>query len=340
MRPSVTRTGRRWEHPGSNPRPGDTNFTPPFPAYTSGHATFGAAAFETMENFFGRDDIQFSFISDEFNGITRDADGSTRPVASRTFDSFSEAKEENGQSRIYLGIHWAFDKNDGIKTGDETADYIFANALQSKSPLSDPLRHNTFDPADVNDDGQCSALDALLIVNILNEGRVVSTNFIDVNNDDFVTPLDALLIVNRLNSSTQVGITAEGEAQADESPFSLITIDRGSVVAPADKSDSLTKLARPNAPPDPVPVGELPRTNLTLSSRSLRSKPAADDLGSIELADNLPSPLVGFYERLSHPFGLNSPKADLHSAHDLGEGNAATVAGNTCQRRGLTTPEP
>ena len=30
--------------PASNPFPGQINFTPPFPAYTSGHATFGAAA--------------------------------------------------------------------------------------------------------------------------------------------------------------------------------------------------------------------------------------------------------------------------------------------------------
>ena len=124
--------------PASNPRPGETNFTPPFPAYTSGHATFGAAAFETLARFYGRDDISFSFTSDELNGVTVDANGSVRPLVTRTFDSFTEAKLENAQSRIYLGIHWAFDASEGIKTGDGVADYVFNHFLE-------PNRHGGHD---------------------------------------------------------------------------------------------------------------------------------------------------------------------------------------------------
>jgi hypothetical protein len=118
--------------PASNPRPGETNFTPPFPAYTSGHATFGAAAFQILTRFYRRDDITFSFVSDEFNGMTRDADGTIRPLVSRTFDSFTEAKLENAQSRIYLGIHWAFDRDDGVRSGDDVANFVFDNALRPK----------------------------------------------------------------------------------------------------------------------------------------------------------------------------------------------------------------
>lgn len=33
------------------------------------------------------------------------------------FASLSEAEEENGQSRIYLGIHWSFDKTAGSSRG-------------------------------------------------------------------------------------------------------------------------------------------------------------------------------------------------------------------------------
>jgi hypothetical protein len=34
-------------------KPAKKNFTPPFPAYPSGHATFGAAAFQSVRRFYG-----------------------------------------------------------------------------------------------------------------------------------------------------------------------------------------------------------------------------------------------------------------------------------------------
>jgi hypothetical protein len=81
------------------------NFTPPFPSYPSGHAGFGGALFEILRNFYGTDDIPFTFVSDEFNGVTLDNNRNVRPLIPRSFSSLSEAEEENGQSRIYLGIH-------------------------------------------------------------------------------------------------------------------------------------------------------------------------------------------------------------------------------------------
>lgn len=108
------------------------NFTPPFPAYVSGHATFGGALFESLRNYFGKDDIGFTFVSDELNGSTRDSQGNVRPLRPRSYDSLSQAEEENGQSRIYLGIHWSFDKVEGIKMGNKVADYVFDNAFRVK----------------------------------------------------------------------------------------------------------------------------------------------------------------------------------------------------------------
>jgi hypothetical protein len=113
-----------------NDNGGGTNFTPPFPAYASGHATFGAALFETMTKFYGTNNISFTIGSDEFNGITKDQNGIVRPVVTRSFTSFSQAAEENGQSRIYLGIHWSFDKEQGIKQGTKIADIVFGNYLK------------------------------------------------------------------------------------------------------------------------------------------------------------------------------------------------------------------
>ena len=109
------------------------NFTPPFPAYPSGHAGFGGALFEILRNYYKTDRIRFSFVSDEFNGVTRDNAGNVRLVVERSFSSLSQAEEENGQSRIYLGIHWAFDKTEGIAQGRRVAEYVFKNILQPRN---------------------------------------------------------------------------------------------------------------------------------------------------------------------------------------------------------------
>ncbi len=100
------------------------NFTPPFPAYPSGHATFGGALFQVIRRIVGTDNVTFTFTSDEYNGTTIGNDGVVRPLLPRTFTSLSQAEEENGQSRIYLGIHWSFDKTEGIKQGRKVADYV------------------------------------------------------------------------------------------------------------------------------------------------------------------------------------------------------------------------
>ena len=69
-------------------------------------------------------------MSDELNGVTRDNQGNVRPRMPRSFSSLSQAEEENGQSRIYLGIHWAFDKTEGISHGRHVADYVSRDAFQ------------------------------------------------------------------------------------------------------------------------------------------------------------------------------------------------------------------
>ena len=106
------------------------NFTPPFPSYPSAHAAFGGALFQVLRRFYGTDDIQFTFVSDEFNGATRANDGTVRPYIPRTFASLSQAEKENGRSRIYLGIHWSFDSTSGIALGRKVGDNVFDHAVR------------------------------------------------------------------------------------------------------------------------------------------------------------------------------------------------------------------
>jgi hypothetical protein len=108
------------------------NFTPPFPSYPSGHAGFGGALFQILRRFYGKDKIPFTFTSDEFNGVTKDSNGNPRPLIERRFSSLSEAEEENGQSRIYLGIHWSFDKTEGIRLGNKVGDFVFDHAFRKR----------------------------------------------------------------------------------------------------------------------------------------------------------------------------------------------------------------
>lgn len=119
--------------PRSNPiapiaagSPGD-NFTPNFPAYPSGHATFGTACFETFAGLIGKKpvNIKVTFVSDEFNGSTTDGTGATRPIWEQTF-TLKEAIEQNKISRIYLGVHWDFDATGGETVGKAIATKVIA----------------------------------------------------------------------------------------------------------------------------------------------------------------------------------------------------------------------
>jgi Vanadium chloroperoxidase N-terminal domain/PAP2 superfamily len=116
--------------PNTN-RIGAKNGTPNFPAYPSGHATFGAAAFHITRLFYKdvskerRDDLfdGLDFVSDEFNGINTDNKGAVRPRHVRNFRrGLWQMIEENGFSRVYLGVHWVFDAFAVTDDGDPDLD--------------------------------------------------------------------------------------------------------------------------------------------------------------------------------------------------------------------------
>lgn len=101
-------------------------FTPQFPTYISGHATFGGALFGSLQEFYGTDDIAFELESEELAILLEDPElqaayGLDLDDATRSFDSLSEAMAENGRSRVYLGIHFDFDDLVGQDVGQAIA---------------------------------------------------------------------------------------------------------------------------------------------------------------------------------------------------------------------------
>ena len=84
---------------------------PAFPAYPSGHATFAAAASGVFIDIFGGDAINFT---DRTHAGRSDFDGTPR-----RFSSFTEMAEENGYSRIPLGVHIQADSDEGARLGYE-----------------------------------------------------------------------------------------------------------------------------------------------------------------------------------------------------------------------------
>ena len=72
---------------------------------------------EVLARFFG-DKVSFSTTS------------TTQPGVTRSFTSFSQAAEENGNSRIYVGFHFRHAVTEGIKLGTKVGKVAFNHYLQ------------------------------------------------------------------------------------------------------------------------------------------------------------------------------------------------------------------
>jgi len=102
------------------------HFSPCFPAWVSGHATFGGAWSRTLENEFAGATVTNPFpltLTSEDPHAKR-LMVPTGTLATRAFSSFEEAGFENAESRIWLGVHWRWDAEAGVTTGRNVADHV------------------------------------------------------------------------------------------------------------------------------------------------------------------------------------------------------------------------
>jgi hypothetical protein len=82
--------------------------TPNFPSYTSGHSTQSGAAATVLTDMFGVVTFTDTLFPDH---------DLVPPQAPRSFTSFDEAAEEAAVSRLYAGIHYSSDNNNGLAQG-------------------------------------------------------------------------------------------------------------------------------------------------------------------------------------------------------------------------------
>ena len=136
------------------------SFSPPFPAYISGHATFSAAHAAVMEGFFGTDKVTFTITSEDpfYAGLGG---------GSRTYKKFSDAAWENAISRLYLGVHYRFDATDGNRAGTDLGKFVVRNTLRSISR------------ADIDGNGLLTMPDMVAFLNAYISGQVAAD--IDAN---------------------------------------------------------------------------------------------------------------------------------------------------------------
>ena len=90
--------------------------TPSHPDYLAAHSVFGGAAGEILDDFFGNN-ISFATTSQELPGI------------SRLYMGFTQAAEENSDSRIYGGVHFQSATQDGLATGIAVGQFVSQHFL-------------------------------------------------------------------------------------------------------------------------------------------------------------------------------------------------------------------
>jgi hypothetical protein len=95
--------------------------TPNFPSYPSAHACFTAAVAQSLEGFFREDHFSFSVDSGSSGGV-------------HSFDRFRALTREVENARVWGGIHFRTDSEDGAAIGRNVANWLEQNFLRSTRP--------------------------------------------------------------------------------------------------------------------------------------------------------------------------------------------------------------
>jgi hypothetical protein len=136
-------TAIRWAandgNPNTEPNPEWNNLhkhTYAFPSYPSAHGSASSAAMTVLANTLGTgDEYNFVMTTEEVDKAGPFSGKIKMAPPTRSFKSFSQAGLEASMSRVYLGIHFRYDSEEGHKLGTKIGNYANQNFLR---PLESP----------------------------------------------------------------------------------------------------------------------------------------------------------------------------------------------------------
>ena len=95
-----------------------------FPSYPSAHGTASTAAMTVLANTLGTgDNYHFTMTTSEVDQAGPFSGKVSMVPSYRSFHSFSEASLEASMSRVYLGIHFRYDSEEGYTLGTKIGKY-------------------------------------------------------------------------------------------------------------------------------------------------------------------------------------------------------------------------
>lgn len=98
--------------------------TPAFPEYVSGHSAFTAVWAVAMEGFFGAPDYGYEHRVRFLEALNLPL----VPGALLRFETFWDAAESSGASRLYGGVHWPIGNREGLILGRKVGEAVLARA--------------------------------------------------------------------------------------------------------------------------------------------------------------------------------------------------------------------
>ncbi|WP_420592741.1 vanadium-dependent haloperoxidase [Robiginitalea biformata] len=131
-------TAIRWaandENPDTEPDEEWNNLhrhTYAFPSYPSAHGSASSAAMRVLSETLGTgDDYAFTMRTVQVDSAGPFSGKMTMDPPVRSFSSFTEAGLEAAMSRVYLGIHFRYDSEEGHRLGNAIGDYANDNFLR------------------------------------------------------------------------------------------------------------------------------------------------------------------------------------------------------------------